>query len=379
MLIDILVSFSVYYLSKYKQKYEQANLTELIAKNNILQSSGNNIRLLYANCEEKSFYVQKISAHGKMIQSGYLALHREGKLDGRIAEAQKRMSPCRICPRRCKVDRLSDEKGICQTGAKAVVSSYAPHFGEESPLVGTGGSGTIFFTHCNLLCLFCQNYDISHLGQGVETDTGQLASMMVSLQRQGCHNINFVTPSHVVPQILAALPKAIEKGLTVPLVYNSSGYDSLETLKLLEGIVDIYMPDFKFWDKESAKRYAKAPDYPEVAQKALLEMYRQVGDLVMDEEGVAVKGLLVRHLVMPGGLEETREILCFLAQEVSVDTYVNVMDQYRPCGKAYQCSPIDRRLTKDEYQEALGLARDAGLRRLDEKDWLRIMKKLLIR
>lgn len=314
-----------------------------------------------------------------MTQSGYLALYREGNLDERIAEAQQRLSPCRVCPRHCKVDRLSDEKGICQTGVKAVVSSYAPHFGEESPLVGSGGSGTIFFTHCNLLCIFCQNYEISHLGQGIETDPGQLAAMMVSLQRQGCHNINFVTPSHVVPQILVALPKAIEKGLTVPLVYNSSGYDSLETLKLLEGIVDIYMPDFKFWDKDLAKRYAKAPDYPEVAQKAILEMYRQVGDLVMDDEGVAVKGLLVRHLVMPGSLEETRGILRFLAREVSVDTYVNVMDQYRPCGEACHCPPIDQTLTGDEYQQALKLARDAGLQRLDEKDWLRILRKLGIR
>ena len=314
-----------------------------------------------------------------MTQSGYLALYREGKLDGRIAEAQQRLSPCRVCPRHCKVDRLSDEKGICQTGVKAVVSSYAPHFGEESPLVGSGGSGTIFFTHCNLLCIFCQNYEISHLGQGIETDPGQLAAMMLSLQRQGCHNINFVTPSHVVPQILVALPKAIEKGLTVPLVYNSSGYDSLETLKLLEGIVDIYMPDFKFWDKDLAKRYAKAPDYPEVAQKAILEMYRQVGDLVMDDEGVAVRGLLVRHLVMPGSLEETRGILRFLAREVSVDTYVNVMDQYRPCGEACHCPPIDRTLTGGEYQQALKLARDAGLQRLDEKDWLRILRKLGIR
>jgi putative pyruvate formate lyase activating enzyme len=315
----------------------------------------------------------------KMTQAGYLTLYEHGKLAERIAEAQKRLFPCRVCPRRCKVDRLSDEKGICQTGARAAISSYAPHFGEESPLVGSGGSGTIFFTHCNLLCLFCQNYEISHLGQGLETDAGQLALMMVSLQRQGCHNINFVTPSHVVPQILAALPKAIEKGLTVPLVYNSSGYDSPETLKLLEGIIDIYMPDFKFWNRESAKRYAKAPDYREVAQKAILEMHRQVGDLVMDDEGVAVKGLLVRHLVMPGGLEETREVLRFLACEVSVDTYVNVMDQYRPCGKAYQCEPIDRRLSSDEYQEALKMAEDAGLHRLDEKDWLRILRKLGIR
>ena len=177
---------------------------------------------------------------------------------------------------------------------KAVVSSYAPHFGEESPLVGSGGSGTIFLTHCNLLCVFCQNYEISHLGQGIETEAGQLAAMMVSLQRQGCHNINFVTPSHVVPQILAALPKAIEKGLSIPLVYNSSGYDSVETLKLLEGIFDIYMPDFKFWTRESGKRYAKAPDYAERARKAILEMHRQVGDLRLDENGVAQKGLLIR-------------------------------------------------------------------------------------
>ena len=311
-----------------------------------------------------------------MVQAGYLALHREGKLAERIAEAQQRLSPCMVCPRGCEVDRLSDEKGICRTGAKAVVSSYAPHFGEESPLVGSGGSGTIFFTHCNLLCLFCQNYEISHLGQGIETDAGQLASMMVSLQRQSCHNINFVTPSHVLPQILSALPKAIEKGLTVPLVYNSSGYDSPETLKLLEGIVDIYMPDFKFWSKALGKRYAKAPDYSEVAQEAILEMHRQVGDLVLDDEGLAVKGLLVRHLVMPGCLEETREILRFLAQEISVDTYVNVMDQYRPCGEAKQCPPIDRRLTNDEYQAALKMAKNAGLHRLDERDWLRILRKL---
>ena len=303
-------------------------------------------------------------------------MHREGKLDSRIAEAQQRLTPCRVCPRHCEVDRLSDEKGVCQTGFKAVVSSYSPHFGEESPLVGSGGSGTIFFTYCNLLCLFCQNYEISHLGQGIKTDAGQLAAMMASLQRQGCHNINFVTPSHVIPQILTALPKAIEKGLTVPLVYNSSGYDSVETLKLLEGIVDIYMPDFKFWSKESGKDYAKAPDYSEVAQKAILEMHRQVGDLIMDDEGLAVKGLLVRHLVMPGYLEETREILRFLARDVSVETYVNVMDQYRPCGKAYQCPPIDRRLSSNEYQEALKMAQDAELHRLDEKDWLRILRKL---
>ena len=314
-----------------------------------------------------------------MTQSGYLALHAQGKLAVRIAQARELLSPCKVCPRQCKVDRLADEKGICRIGASPVISSYAPHFGEESPLVGSGGSGTIFLTHCNLLCVFCQNYEISHLGQGIETDAGQLASMMVSLQRQGCHNINFVTPSHVVPQILEALPKAIARGLTVPLVYNSSGYDAVETLQLLEGIFDIYMPDFKFWTEESGRRYAKAPDYPEIARRAILEMHRQVGDLVMDKEGVAIKGLLVRHLVMPGGLDETREILRFLAREVSVETYVNVMDQYRPCGRAHQYPPIDRRLTNEEFQEALKLAGEAGLKRLDEKDWLRILRKLGIR
>ena len=259
-----------------------------------------------------------------------------------------------------------------------MVSSYARHFGEESPLVGTGGSGTIFITNCNLLCVFCQNYDISHLGQGLEASDGQFASMMVSLQRQGCHNINFVTPSHVVPQILAALPKAIGKGLQVPLVYNSSGYDSVETLKLLDGVFDIYMPDFKFWEGESAKRYARAPDYPEKARAALKEMYRQVGDLQLDDDGIAVKGLLVRHLVMPGARQETREIMGFLANEISKQTYVNVMDQYRPCGRAGDFPPIDRQPTHAEYQDAMAAASEVGLTRLDERDWARILRKLKI-
>jgi len=311
-----------------------------------------------------------------MTRPGYLTLYEQGDLATRITTALERLSPCQVCPRLCQVDRLNNEKGVCRTGVKAVVSSYGPHFGEESPLVGSGGSGTIFLTHCNLLCVFCQNYDISHLGEGIETDAGQLAAMMISLQRQGCHNINFVTPSHVVPQILAALPAAIAKGLSVPLVYNSSGYDSIDTLKLLEGIFDIYMPDFKFWTRESGKRYAKAPDYADKARKAILEMHRQVGDLVINAEGLAVRGLLVRHLAMPGGLAETRDILHFLAREISIDTYVNVMDQYRPCGKADQYPPIDRPLSHDEFREALDMARESGLHRLDEKDWLRILGKL---
>ena len=314
-----------------------------------------------------------------MKKPGYLLLHETGELQVRIDKARKRLSPCMVCPRQCKVDRLADEKGVCRTGARAVVSSYAPHFGEESPLVGSGGSGTIFMTNCSLLCVFCQNFDISHLGQGIETSEGQLAVMMVSLQRQGCHNINFVTPSHVVPQILAALPKAIDKGLTVPLVYNSSGYDAVETLKLVDGVFDIYMPDFKFWDRESAERYAKAPDYPEKARAALKEMHRQVGDLELDEQGIAVRGLLVRHLVMPGAREETRAILHFLADEISRQTYVNVMDQYRPCGRAAQLLPLDRRPTHEEFKDARDAAKEAGLTRLDERDWARILRKLVIR
>ena len=313
-----------------------------------------------------------------MKKPGYFLLHETGELQVRVDKARKLLSPCIVCPRQCNVDRLAEEKGVCGTGSKAVVSSYTPHFGEESPLVGTGGSGTIFITNCNLLCVFCQNFDISHLGQGTETSDGQLAAMMVSLQRQGCHNINFVTPSHVVPQILAALPEAIDRGLTVPLVYNSSGYDSVETLKLADGVFDIYMPDFKFWDGESARRYAKAPDYPEKARAALKEMHRQVGDLALDEEGIAVRGLLVRHLVMPGAREETREIMHFLADEISRQTYVNVMDQYRPCGRAAQFPPIDRRPTHAEFQDAMDAAKEAGLRRLDERDWVRILRKLKI-
>ncbi len=306
----------------------------------------------------------------------YLNLYAEGRLQDRIETARKRLSSCCMCPRRCEVDRIEGQKGICKTGLKAMVSSYAPHFGEENPLVGSGGSGTIFISGCNLLCVFCQNYEISHLRDGMEVTDGQLAAMMISLQKRGCHNINFVTPSHVVAQILAALPHAIEKGLKVPLVYNSSGYDSVESLKLLDGVVDIYMPDFKFWDPESSKRFAKSPDYPEIAKNAVKEMHRQVGDLVIDEQGVAVKGLLVRHLVMPGGLEETGGIMTFLADEISTNTYVNVMDQYRPCGEAAKYPQINRSLSRSEYNEAQRMARHAGLKRLDDRDWLSLFRKM---
>jgi putative pyruvate formate lyase activating enzyme len=309
-------------------------------------------------------------------EAGYLSLHAEGELRARSETARERLRCCELCPRRCRVDRLAGEMGVCRTASLAQVAGYEPHFGEEAPLVGFGGSGTIFFAQCNLFCVFCQNYEISHGGAGMETGAGQLAAMMVGLQKQGCHNINLVTPSHVVPQILAALPPAIDKGLTLPLVYNSSGYDSVETLRLLDGVVDIYMPDFKFWRTETAKRYAKAPDYPEKARAALREMHRQVGNLVMDERGIAVKGLLVRHLVMPEGVEETGEIMRFLATEISTATYVNVMDQYRPCGRAWDFPPLDRMISADEYRQAMHVARKAGLHRFDERDLARLLLHL---
>jgi putative pyruvate formate lyase activating enzyme len=307
---------------------------------------------------------------------GYLRLYRSGELGGRIERLTAILAECTLCPRGCKVNRLAGETGYCRTGSRAVVASYDAHFGEESCLVGAGGSGTIFFSHCSLGCVFCQNYGISHEGQGMEVDSGQLAAMMVSLQKQGCHNINLVTPSHVVPQIVAALPAAMEKGLDLPLVYNSSGYDAAETLRLLDGIVDIYMPDFKFWSSASAKRFANAPDYPDRARTAVTEMHRQVGDLQWDSDGLAFRGLLVRHLVMPGGLDETGEIMRFLAA-LSPSTYVNVMEQYRPLFRAGNFPPIDRPLRPEEYEEALRRSRQAGLTRLEQFDLPHLLKKMM--
>ncbi len=275
---------------------------------------------------------------------------------------------CRLCPRECKVNRLENEKGLCRTGRLAVVSSCTPHFGEEEPLVGTNGSGTIFMANCNLLCVFCQNWEVSHWGEGNKVSSENLADMMLRLQSQGCHNINFVTPTHVIAQILDALPHAIEGGLKVPLVYNTSGYDAVETLRLLEGIFDIYMPDFKFWDPEMSREYLKAPDYPEKAREAIKEMHRQVGDLTLDENGIAVKGILLRHLVMPGGIAGTKDIMRFIAGEISSNTYVNIMNQYRPCGDADKYPPIERSITHHEYEEALKAAREEGIFRLDRRE-----------
>ncbi len=295
----------------------------------------------------------------------YIKTYNKGLLKEKIKKAREILSSCSLCPRGCGVDRLSDQVGICKTGKNAFVSSYHPHYGEEAPLVGHNGSGTIFFTYCNLLCNFCQNYDISHEGCGEEVSCEQIAGMMLFLQNTGCHNINFVTPSHVVPQILSALEIAIENGLGVPLVYNTGGYDRVETLKLLEGVIDIYMPDFKFWDPKVAELTCEARDYPEVARRAIIEMHRQVGDLVIDKSGLARSGLLIRHLVLPHGLAGTRQVMRFIAQKVSSNSYVNIMPQYRPCGRANEVKELSRMLLPKEYKEALREAKEEGIIRLD--------------
>lgn len=296
----------------------------------------------------------------------YLSLYRSGELRDRVEAARSLLRNCRVCPRHCGVDRLNGELGKCRTPGEVMVSSYGPHFGEESPLVGKNGSGTIFFTNCNLRCVFCQNYSISQLGEGDKVSKEELACMMLSLQDKGCHNINLVSPTHVVPQILEAFEMAVKSGLQLPLVYNSGGYDSIETLRLLDGIVDIYMPDMKYSDEKNAEKLSGVENYPSINRAAVKEMHRQVGDLQINEDGIAQRGLLVRHLVLPHGLAGTKEVVNFLANEVSPDTYVNIMAQYHPCHKASQFPSLSRRISAGEFQEAVTLARQAGLCRLDE-------------
>jgi putative pyruvate formate lyase activating enzyme len=304
----------------------------------------------------------------KDFRAAYLTTYEQDLFPGLIARAEALLRECALCPRRCGVDRPAGERGFCRSGEFPEITSYGPHFGEERPLVGRYGSGTIFMTHCNLGCIYCQNYEISRLGDGYPVSCDQLAQIMVRLQEAGCHNINFVSPSHFAAQILKAIPLAIEKGLSVPLVYNTGGYDALETLRLLDGVFDIYMPDFKYTLGDIAARYSQAPDYPEVVTAALKEMHRQVGDLEMDEEGIALRGLLVRHLVLPEGLAGTREVLHFLATEISSNTYVNIMDQYRPCGDLIPPdSPLSRRITRQEFNKAIRIAREEGLRRIDSE------------
>ena len=301
--------------------------------------------------------------------AAYLALFESGELRQRVEVAREMLRSCTACPRNCRVDRLADKYAVCRTGRYATVSSHFAHFGEEDCLKGWKGSGTIFFSGCNLRCVFCQNFDISWRLQGAPAPPEKLARMMLDLERQGCHNINFVTPEHVVPQIIEALPLAIEAGLSVPLVYNTSAYDSMESLALMDGIVDIYMPDFKCWDGEMARKYSRAPDYPEVARRTIKEMHRQVGDLVLDENGLARRGLLIRHLVMPDRIAGTSEVARWIARELSPSTYVNIMPQYYPTGKVspHEFAEINRRITPIEYESALDAAWQAGLKRLDPR------------
>lgn len=295
----------------------------------------------------------------------YPELALSGELARRANDAVKSLARCLVCPEACGVDRMAGQAGRCRAGRLARISSYGPHFGEERPLVGQGGSGTIFFAYCNLRCVFCQNYDISHLGQGEEVSAAELSQIMLSLQEDGCENVNLVTPTHYVPQILEALELAAEAGLEVPLVYNTGSYECMETLRLLDGVVDIYLPDTKYADRETARKYSGIDDYPARMYASLKEMYRQVGELQLDARGVATRGLIVRHLVMPGGLAGTVEIMRFIAEELSPRTYVNLMDQYYPAFRTGEFPEINRRVNRQEFREAVETARTSGLTRVE--------------
>jgi putative pyruvate formate lyase activating enzyme len=300
------------------------------------------------------------------FEPAYVSLLSSGELRQRVAQACLHLSRCDVCPWTCKVDRQAGQLGFCRTGARARVASYAPHLGEEDVLRGWRGSGTIFISRCNLRCQYCQNYDISQSDAGREVEPEELASMMLELQSLGCHNLNFVSPSHVVPQLLAAVLIAARSGLHLPLVYNSGGYDSVSTLRLLDGVVDIYMPDMKYAADEIARRYSLIPSYPQVNQAAVREMHRQVGDLQVDEWGLAQRGLLVRHLILPDNLAGTDQIIRFLSTEISTHTYLNLMDQYRPTYKIHTFPELQRRIHRSEWEEARRMARAAGLNRLAE-------------
>ena len=293
----------------------------------------------------------------------------------KLARATDELRHCKACPRDCDVNRLENKTGVCLIGRYARVASAFPHFGEEDCLRGRHGSGTIFFSGCNLRCVFCQNWDISQSAAGMPFTADGIAETMIELQRVGCHNINFVTPEHVAPQVVEATAVAVENGLNVPIVYNTSAYDSLASLELMDGIVDIYMPDFKFWDPKTGRSMSKTPDYPDRAREAIAEMHRQVGSLKFGPDGVARRGVLVRHLVMPGQIDESAAIFQWLASELSPDTYVNIMEQYRPehqVGKATRHGErryleINRRPDREEFDRAIGAAREAGLWRFDAR------------
>jgi len=294
--------------------------------------------------------------------SKYLETYESGLLKKKVKRAHEILSSCTLCPRNCKVNRLKDEKGFCRSGKELIVSSAVVHFGEEPPISGTNGSGTIFFSNCNLKCIFCQNYQISQMGMGDKVTTEELADMMLSLQNKGAHNINLVSPTHFLPQILEGLYKAIEKGLKIPIVYNTGGYDSLETIKLLDGIVDIYLPDMKYSDNSAAEKLSSAPDYPQHNQATIMEMFRQVGNLKLDNSKVAVKGLLIRHLILPEDLAGSYNMLPFLANKISKDVWIGLMSQYHPSYMANKDKRLCRKITDEEYTKVIKRAEDLGFK-----------------
>ena len=300
------------------------------------------------------------------FEPGYLSLHRSGELKRRGEQLWSMMESCELCPRMCGVNKLKGEKGFCDANSSLEISAFHPHYGEEKPLVGKGGSGTIFLTNCSLRCVFCINWEISQRGEGSERTIDEFAQMMITLQRRGCHNINFVTPTHYSPHILLAVDRAASWGLKVPLVYNTCGWERVEILKLLDGIVDIYLPDFKYAYGEMAARYSSgAFAYPELTKKALLEMHRQVGVAKPAEDGLMYRGLMIRHLVMPNNVSGTKGVIDWIARNLPKDTYLNLMSQYRPMYKASDYPKISRRITREEYATAVNHARQAGLTNLD--------------
>ena len=306
----------------------------------------------------------KIFVKIKIMKPSYLKLSKK-ELDSRINNLFKILENCEICPRKCNVNRIKEEKGFCQLGYLLKISDFFPHFGEEKPLVGQRGSGTIFLTSCNLACVYCQNYEISQDRKGKEISFKELAKIMIGLQNLGCHNINFVTPTCQVPQIVKAIAEAIEMGLEIPLVYNTNSYDSLKTLKLLEGIFDIYLPDAKYSDNKIGEKYSLVKNYFEIMKIAIKEMHRQVGDLILDEKGIAKRGLIVRHLLLPNDLAGSEKIFEFLAKEISKNTYLNIMKQYWPAFKAFEYPELSRKISEKEYQKAISLAKKFGLKRLE--------------
>ena len=311
--------------------------------------------------------VEEANALKSDFKPAYLKLHQTGELNKRAEALWKVMENCELCPRQCGVNRLEGMTGFCGApGAKLVVAAFHPHFGEETPLVGNGGSGTIFLTHCNLRCVFCQNWQISQLGRGKETDSDKLARMMLHLQEAGCHNINLVTPTHYAAFILKALDLAADKGLRLPIVYNTSGWERREILELLDGVVDIYLPDFKYWDSGMSAKYSTgAETYPEMTRKAILEMHRQVGVAKPAVDGIMQRGLMIRHLVMPNNTGGSEQMMEWIAEKLPKDTYVNIMAQYNPVYKAYDYPEISRRITSDEYKTVVTRAKEVGLTNLD--------------